>query len=407
MGGCLSGPQGSDWPHDLPSSQSDTSRTAAPKPSLAVETAELTLQLSPRSSPGMSVASSYQGEALTPTQSRGFNSSFDLPSHESSHLMVYTYQELAMATNFFADEYKLGEGGFGSVYKAALHVDSDLPGVSEAVAIKSLNAESQQGHKEFMAEVNFLGALRHPNLVQLIGYCAQKSKRCLVYKFMPRGSLEQIIFNREVEVLPWSLRLRILLDAASGMAFLHSGASSQVIYRDFKSSNVLIDEDWSARLADFGLAKDGPAGEETHVTTRVVGTHGYVAPEYIRTDLPPLRENLVKWAAYALKDKSRIHDFMDPRLKGEFDAQQAGKVATLAQFCILVDAHSRKAPQPICEAEISAGHGFIFCPRARQHSSGRHSAEQLGDILDHLPQSLGSAGRIGIPLNISIQQMQV
>eukprot|EP00850_Spirogloea_muscicola_P004294 SM000018S03659 [mRNA] locus=s18:592443:595009:+ [translate_table: standard] len=368
MGGCLSGPQGPDWPHDLPSSQSDVSRPAAPKPSLAIETADLTLRLS---SPASPAASSYQGEALTPTQSRGFNSSFELPSHESSHLMVYTYQELAMATNFFADENKLGEGGFGSVYKAALHVDSDLPGVSEAVAIKSLNAESQQGHKEFMAEVNFLGALRHPNLVQLIGYCAQKSKRCLVYRFMPRGSLEQIIFNREAEVLPWSLRLRILLDAASGMAFLHSGAGSQVIYRDFKSSNVLIDEDWSARLADFGLAKDGPAGEETHVTTRVVGTHGYVAPEYIRTghltaksdvysfgvvilellsgrrcsepDLPPLRENLVKWAAYALKDKSRIHDFMDPRLKGDFDAQQAGKVATLAQFCILVDASRRPA----------------------------------------------------------------
>ncbi|ONK61163.1 uncharacterized protein A4U43_C08F26880 [Asparagus officinalis] len=199
-----------------------------------------------------------------------------------SNLHVFTTNELKQATRGFSMSNLIGEGGFGPVYKG--FVDERIrPGIkAQAVAVKLLDLEGVQGHKEWLAEVIFLGQLTHPNLVKLIGYCCEDEHRLLVYEFMEKGSLENHLFKRLLGPLPWSTRLQIAVGAAKGLAFLHE-AEKPVIYRDFKASNILLDKDFKTKLSDFGLAKDGPEGDASHVSTRVMGTEGYCAPEYVMT----------------------------------------------------------------------------------------------------------------------------
>ncbi|KAG9159876.1 hypothetical protein Leryth_005634 [Lithospermum erythrorhizon] len=201
----------------------------------------------------------------------------------ASQLRKFTSSELKSATRNFRPENILGEGGFGCVFKGWVNDSgSVLTKSDQAVAVKTLNHDGLQGHREWLAEVYFLGDLLHPNLVKLIGYCMEDDQRMLVYEFMPRGSLDNHLFRRALP-LPWKLRMKIALGAAKGLAFLHEEAERPVIYRDFKSSNVLLDTDYNVKLSDFGLAKDGPEGDKTHVSTRVMGTYGYAAPEYLMT----------------------------------------------------------------------------------------------------------------------------
>ncbi|KAH7570157.1 hypothetical protein JRO89_XS05G0059700 [Xanthoceras sorbifolium] len=205
----------------------------------------------------------------------------------ASRLRKFTFNDLKLATRNFRPESLLGEGGFGCVFKGWIEENGTAPvkpGTGLTVAVKTLNHDGLQGHKEWLAEVNFLGDLVHPNLVKLIGYCIEDDQRLLVYEFMPRGSLENHLFRRSLP-LPWSIRMKIALGAAKGLAFLHEEAERPVIYRDFKTSNILLDADYNAKLSDFGLAKDGPEGDKTHVSTRVMGTYGYAAPEYVMTDV--------------------------------------------------------------------------------------------------------------------------
>ncbi|KAL6348361.1 hypothetical protein AAG906_005665 [Vitis piasezkii] len=206
----------------------------------------------------------------------------DLAQSFGPELHDFQLSELRAITQNFSSNFFLGEGGFGTVHKG--YIDENLrQGLkAQAVAVKLLDIEGLQGHREWLAEVIFLGQLRHPNLVKLIGYCCEDDERLLVYEFMPRGSLENHLFKRLSVSLPWGTRLKIAVGAAKGLAFLH-GAEQPVIYRDFKTSNVLLDSDFTAKLSDFGLAKMGPEGSKSHVTTRVMGTFGYAAPEYVST----------------------------------------------------------------------------------------------------------------------------
>ncbi|KAF5789610.1 putative protein kinase RLK-Pelle-RLCK-VIIa-2 family [Helianthus annuus] len=278
-----------------------------------------------------------------------------------SNLDIFTYEEMQIATKLFKSDQVLGEGGFGIVYKGVIdeHVRTGYSTIH--VAIKELDPEGIQGDREWLAEVNYLGQLQHPNLVKLIGYCCEEDHRLLVYEYMASGSLENHLFRRVSETLTWSRRMKIALHAAKGLAFLHD-AERPVIYRDFKTSNILLDVDFNAKLSDFGLAKDGPMGDQTHVSTRVMGTYGYAAPEYImtghltaRSDIygfgvvllemligrkaldksrPSHEHNLVDWARPILTHEKKCLKILDPRMDGQYLPKAAIKVANLAHKCI-------------------------------------------------------------------------
>ncbi|XP_028773043.1 receptor-like cytoplasmic kinase 176 [Neltuma alba] len=286
---------------------------------------------------------------------------------QSSNLKSFSYSELKTATRNFRPDSILGEGGFGLVFKGRIDEHSlaaTKPGTGIVIAVKRLNQDGLQGHKEWLAEINYLGQLRHPNLVELIGYCLEDEHRLLAYEFMSGSSVENHLFRRGSHLPPlsWSLRMKIALGAAKGLAFLH-GTEPKVIYRDFKTSNILLDKDYNAKLSDFGLARDGPTGDKSHVTTRVMGTYGYAAPEYLETghltakcdvygfgvvllemlsgrraidnNLPSGERELVKWARPHLYNKRRCFRVIDARLEGQYSPRGAKRAVTLAGQCLL------------------------------------------------------------------------
>jgi serine/threonine protein kinase len=305
-------------------------------------------------------------------------SSVSLPRSEgeilqSPNLKSFSFSDLKMATRNFRPDSVLGEGGFGSVFKGWMDESSYAaakPGTGVVVAVKKLNQDGFQGHREWLAEVNYLGQFYHPHLVKLIGYCLEDEHRLLVYEFMPRGSLENHLFRRGsyFQPLSWNLRLKVALGAAKGLAFLHS-AETKVIYRDFKTSNILLDSNYNAKLSDFGLAKDGPTGDKSHVSTRVMGTYGYAAPEYLATghltaksdvysfgvvllemlsgrravdkNRPSGQHGLVEWAKPYLGNKRKIFRVLDSRLESQYSLDTAHKAANLAVQCLSVDPRLR------------------------------------------------------------------
>ncbi|KAI4356480.1 hypothetical protein L6164_000502 [Bauhinia variegata] len=300
----------------------------------------------------------------------------------SSNLKSFTYSELRTATRNFRPDSVLGEGGFGSVFKGWIDEHSlapTKPGTSMAIAVKRLNQEGFQGHKEWLAEINYLGQLHHPNLVKLIGYCFEDDHRLLVYEFMLKGSVENHLFRRgsHFQPLSWNLRLKIALEAAKGLAFLHN-TETKVIYRDFKTSNILLDSKYNAKLSDFGLARDGPIGDKSHVSTRVMGTQGYAAPEYISTghlthksdvysfgvvllellsgrraidkNRPTGEHNLVEWAKPYLSNKRRVFRVIDGRLEGQYALSKAQRAASLAYQCLSMEPKFRPSMDEVVKA---------------------------------------------------------
>ncbi|KAJ4731606.1 Protein kinase superfamily protein [Rhynchospora pubera] len=297
----------------------------------------------------------------------------------SPNLKAFLFGDLKTATKNFRPDSLIGEGGFGHVYKGWLDEQTlvpSKPGSGMVVAVKRLKPEGFQGHKEWLTEVDYLGQLHHPNLVKLIGYCSEGDNRLLVYEFMPRGSLENHLFRRGAQPLSWQIRLKVAIGAAKGLSFLHD-AESQVIYRDFKASNILLDSEYNAKLSDFGLAKAGPTGDKTHVSTQVMGTHGYAAPEYIATGRLSakadvysfgvvllelltgrraldrskigIEQNLVDWAKPSLVDKRKLYRIMDSRLEGQYPKKGAQAVSNLALLCISNEAKSRPKMSEVLE----------------------------------------------------------
>ncbi|RWR80585.1 putative receptor-like protein kinase isoform X1 [Cinnamomum micranthum f. kanehirae] len=297
-----------------------------------------------------------------------------LYEEKAQNLCVFSYSELRNATNDFSLLRKIGEGGFGSVYKGFIRPPNG-DGKQIVVAIKKLNTNGLQGHKQWIAEVQFLGVVEHPNLVKLVGYCAVDGERgiqrLLVYEFMSNKSLEDHLFNRAFPVLPWNTRLHIILGAAQGLAYLHEELEVQVIYRDFKASNVLLDENFKPKLSDFGLAREGPSAGQTHVSTAVMGTYGYAAPEYIETghltaksdvwsfgvvlyeiltgrrsldrNRPRSEHKLLDWVKQFPSESKRFSMIIDQRLGNQYSLSAARRIAKLADSCL--SKHAKERPK--------------------------------------------------------------
>lgn len=278
---------------------------------------------------------------------------------------TFTFRELAAATKNFRPESLLGEGGFGRVYKGRLE------NTGQVVAVKQLDRNGLQGNREFLVEVLMLSLLHHPNLVNLIGYCADGDQRLLVYEYMPLGSLEDHLHDIPPgkEPLDWNTRMKIAAGAAKGLEYLHDKANPPVIYRDLKSSNILLDEGFHPKLSDFGLAKLGPVGDKTHVSTRVMGTYGYCAPEYamtgqltLKSDVysfgvvflelitgrkaidntrAPGEHNLVAWARPLFKDRRKFPKMADPLLQGRYPMRGLYQALAVAAMCLQEQAATR------------------------------------------------------------------
>ncbi|CAM0901443.1 unnamed protein product [Alopecurus aequalis] len=267
----------------------------------------------------------------------------------------FRYNELAVSTNYFSDEEKLGEGGFGSVYRGYLK-EADLH-----VAVKRISKGSQQGKKEYAAEVKIISRLRHRNLVQLIGWCHGGGELLLVYELMPNGSLDTHIHSHN-NILQWPLRHEIVLGLGSALVYLHQEWEQCVLHRDIKPSNLMLDASFNVKLGDFGLARLVNHGQGSH-TTKIAGTKGYMDPaecmitgrastksdvysfgvvvlEIVcgRRPILVLRGNeaitmhLVQWV-WDLYGDGRILDAADARLNGEFDGHEMERVMVASLWC--------------------------------------------------------------------------
>lgn len=285
---------------------------------------------------------------------------------EFSHLgwgHWFTLRDLEHSTNRFSKENIIGEGGYGVVYRGRLINGTD-------VAIKKLLNNMGQAEKEFRVEVEAIGHVRHKNLVRLLGYCVEGIHRMLVYEYVNNGNLEQWIHGamRQHGVLTWEARMKIILGIAKALAYLHEAIEPKVVHRDIKSSNILIDEDFNGKLSDFGLAKLLGAGK-SHVTTRVMGTFGYVAPEYANTGLlneksdvysfgvllleavtgrdpvdnsrPDTEVHLVEWLK-SMVGSRRAEEVVDPDMEVKPTIRALKRALLVALRC--VDPHSEKRP---------------------------------------------------------------
>ncbi|XP_050881464.1 probable serine/threonine-protein kinase PBL23 isoform X1 [Lathyrus oleraceus] len=278
---------------------------------------------------------------------------------------VFSYRDLCSATQNFHPPNMIGEGGFGRVYKG------NIKSTNQVVAVKQLDRNGFQGNREFLVEVLILSLLHHQNLVNLVGYCAEGDQRILVYEFMENGSLEDHLLDvtPDRKPLDWKTRMKIAGGAAKGLEYLHEQANPPVIYRDFKASNILLDESFNPRLSDFGLAKLGPTGDKTHVSTRVMGTYGYCAPEYASTgqlstksdvysfgvvfleiitgrrvidnSRPSEEQNLIIWAQPLLKDKNKFTKMADPLLGDNYPIKGLYQALAVAAMCLQEEADTR------------------------------------------------------------------
>ncbi|KZV18638.1 hypothetical protein F511_03532 [Dorcoceras hygrometricum] len=322
-----------------------------------------TIDTSPESGSNMSklqtsASSNRTGLAIgivhSPNESGGFGNSRSW----------FTYEELVEATNGFSDQNLLGEGGFGCVYKGQLADGRE-------VAVKQLKIDGRQGEREFKSEVEIISRIHHRHLVSLVGYCISEDRRLLVYEYVPNNTLHFHLRGRGRPAMSWATRVKIAVGAARGIAYLHEDCHPRIIHRDIKSSNILLDENFEARVSDFGLAKLA-MDANSHITTRVMGTFGYMAPEYassgklteksdvysfgvvllelisgrkpVDTSQPVGEESLVEWARPLLSHALETQEFeglVDPRLKDNYVDREMFRMIEAAAACVRHSAAKR------------------------------------------------------------------
>ncbi|KAG0461659.1 hypothetical protein HPP92_021956 [Vanilla planifolia] len=335
---------------------------------------------------------------------------------QSSTWRLYTYKELHTATNGFSDEYKLGEGGFGSVYWGKT---SD----GLQIAVKKLKAINSKAEMEFAVEVEILGRVTHKNLLGLRGYCAGANQRLIVYDYMPNLSLLSHLHGRfasEVK-LDWKKRMNIIIGSAEGLVYLHHEVTPHIIHRDIKASNVLLDSDFEPLVADFGFAKLMPEGV-SHMTTRVKGTLGYLAPEYamwgkvseacdvysfgillleIVAGRKPIerlnggvRRTITEWAEPLIAG-DQLPTLVDPHLNGHFDAQQLSRILHAAARCV----QSEPERRPTMRQVLAVLHGTAAA--ADPVSNAKLATDTDGSVVD-----ASSAAGVSTPPMIRITSVK-
>ncbi|XP_048490634.1 cold-responsive protein kinase 1 isoform X2 [Beta vulgaris subsp. vulgaris] len=273
----------------------------------------------------------------------------------------FSYNELRVATNDFSLSNKIGRGGFGTVYKGIFK--SGLQ-----VAVKALSAESKQGVREFLAEINTISNVRHQNLVELIGCCVEGTNRILVYEYVVNNSLDRALlgYTSDRSKLNWERRSAICLGTARALAFLHEELVPHIVHRDIKASNILLGEDFAPKIGDFGLAKLFP-DDITHISTRIAGTSGYLAPEYalgghltMKADVYSFgvlileivsgqsnsksnwggsNKLLLEWA-WQLYEEGRLLELVDSEI-GEYAVDEVFRYMIVAFFCTQAGANRR------------------------------------------------------------------
>ncbi|XP_019443853.1 PREDICTED: probable LRR receptor-like serine/threonine-protein kinase At1g53440 [Lupinus angustifolius] len=266
----------------------------------------------------------------------------------------FSLKQIKIATNNFDPENKIGEGGFGPVYKG-IFLDGTV------VAVKQLSSRSRQGNREFVNEIGMISALQHPNLVKLYGCCIEGNELLLVYEYLENNSLARALFGKEEHWLhlEWSARMKICVGIARGLAYLHEESRLKIVHRDIKATNVLLDRNLNAKISDFGLAKLDE-DENTHISTRIAGTIGYMAPEYamrgyltdkadvysfgvVALEIVSGRSNtnyrskeefvyLLDWA-YFLEEQGNLLELVDPDLGTEYSEEEAMRMIQMALIC--------------------------------------------------------------------------
>ncbi|KAF2289962.1 hypothetical protein GH714_039331 [Hevea brasiliensis] len=266
----------------------------------------------------------------------------------------FSYKELRSATRCFNANRIIGHGAFGTVYKGI------LPETGDIVAVKRCSHNSQ-GKNEFLSELSIIGTLRHRNLVRLQGWCHEKGEILLVYDLMPNGSLDKALFEARTP-LPWPHRRKILLGVASALAYLHQECENQVIHRDIKTSNIMLDEGFNARLGDFGLARQ-IEHDKSPDATAAAGTMGYLAPEYLLTGRASDKTDVFSYGLWFLRE-GRLLMAADARLEGEFDENEMRRVLLVGLACSHPDPLTRPTMRTVVQMLVGEAEVPIV-PRAK------------------------------------------